>query len=118
MSPEEPNPPADTLGAVRDAPMTENTFVATADGTDDPPPFIMGGFGRLLAWIAPASVVVSMLWGAVPGILLPIQLQLMDAPNKEANLAIVLSISSFGALIAAPIAGQVSDRTRSRFGRR
>ena len=55
----------------------------------------------------------------MPGILLPAQItaQFGEA-DKVANLAIVMTIGAFFAMLAQPIAGQVSDRTRSRFGRR
>jgi len=97
--------------------MTENTFMASASGTDDPPPPIKG-LRRLMWWIIPANLGIFMLWGAVPGILLPQQLTLLDADNKVANLAVVSAIGAFLAMVAQPIAGQISDRTRSRFGRR
>lgn len=99
------------------APMTESTFVATASGTDDPPTPIKG-VRRLLGWIIPANLAIFLIWGAVPGILLPQQVTLVDPANKVANLAIVMTISAFAAMLAQPIAGQLSDRTRSRFGRR
>ncbi|MHC3000103.1 hypothetical protein OB08_13290 [Microbacterium sp. HJ5] len=110
MAPEpNPGPPA---------PITENTFVATAAGNDDPPPPIKG-LRRLLAWIIPANLGIYLIWGAVPGILLPQQITLLfGEADKVANLAIVATIGAFAAMIAQPIAGQISDRTRSRFGRR
>lgn len=100
------------------APMTENTFVATAAGNDDPPAPIKG-LRRLMVWIIPANLGVFLIWGAVPGILLPAQVALLfGEEDKLANLTIVATIGAFAAMIAQPIAGQVSDRTRSRFGRR
>ncbi|GAA1924867.1 MFS transporter [Microbacterium aoyamense] len=102
------------------APMTENTFVATAAGNDDPPPPVKG-LRRLMVWIIPANLGIFMLWGAVPGILLPQQITLAFGDEGQinvANLAIVSTIGAFAAMVAQPIAGQISDRTRSRFGRR
>ncbi len=100
------------------APMTENTFVATAAGNDDPPPPLKG-LRRLLAWIIPANVGIFLIWGAIPGILLPQQITVvLGEGDKVANLTIVATIGAFAAMIAQPIAGQISDRTRSRFGRR
>ena len=100
------------------APMTENTFVATAAGNDDPPAPIKG-LRRLLGWIIPANLGIFLIWGAVPGILLPQQVTVaLGEENKVANLAIIATIGAFAAMIAQPIAGQISDRTRSRFGRR
>ncbi|MFT4210797.1 MAG: MFS transporter [Microbacterium sp.] len=98
--------------------MTENTFVAKASGTDDPPPPLKG-LRRLMLWIIPANLAIFMIWGAVPGILLPQQITLLFGEgNDVAPLAIVATIGAFAAMIAQPVAGQISDRTRARFGRR
>ncbi|MBN9176516.1 MAG: MFS transporter [Microbacterium sp.] len=105
---------------VPSAPMTENTFIAQASGQDDPPAPVKG-LRRLLWWIFPANVAVFMVWGAVPGILLPHQVTLAFGEANQANvanLAIISTIGAFAAMVAQPIAGQISDRTRSRFGRR
>ncbi|BDV32027.1 MFS transporter [Microbacterium terricola] len=100
------------------APITENTFVATAAGNDDPPPPIKG-LRRLFGWVIPANLAIFIVWGAVPGILLPAQITaLFGEGNKVANLAIVATIGAFAAMLAQPIAGQISDRTRTRWGRR
>ena len=103
------------------APITENTFVATAAGNDDPPSPIRG-VRRLMWWIIPANLGIFLIWGAVPGILLQEQArQIFGSAGDDAvvaNLAIISTIGAFAAMIAQPIAGQISDRTRSRFGRR
>ncbi|MET0782435.1 MAG: MFS transporter [Microbacterium sp.] len=113
---ESPASALDEVGPV--APMTENTFVATAAGNDDPPAPIKG-IRRLLGWIIPANLGVFLIWGAVPGILLPQQITLQfGEADKVANLAIVATIGALAAMLAQPIAGQISDRTRTRFGRR
>ncbi|WP_394554860.1 MFS transporter [Agromyces sp. MMS24-JH15] len=98
--------------------MTEHAFLAEAAGNDDPPTPIRG-LRRLMAWIIPANLGIFLIWGAVPGILLPQQITLLfGEADKVANLTIVATIGSFAAMIAQPLAGQVSDRTRSKFGRR
>ncbi len=101
------------------APITETTFVATASGTDDPPAPLRG-VRRLLIWILPANFAIFVIWGAVPGILLQAQIMQMfpDKDAQVANIALVGTIGALGALIAQPAAGQISDRTRSRAGRR
>lgn len=106
-SPTPPTPPV----------ITETTFITTADGSADPPAPIKG-LRRLTIWALPANFGIFVLWGAIPGILLPQQLTVMDAANKVANLALVATIGAFAAMIAQPLAGLISDRTRSRFGRR
>ncbi|MDL9979233.1 MFS transporter [Microbacterium sp. ASV49] len=100
------------------APITETTFVATASGEDDPPAPIKG-VRRLLWWVLPANFVIFAIWGSVPGVLLPEQVRVALGDNdKLANMVIISTIGAIAAMIAQPIAGQISDRTRSRFGRR
>ncbi|POH58965.1 MFS transporter [Arthrobacter glacialis] len=90
----------------------------TLDGKVDPPPLVKGSVKRLLGWIIPANISIFIIWGAVPGILLPLQVEGIDPANKVANLGLVSTISAFAAMLAQPIAGLISDRTRSKFGRR
>jgi MFS family permease len=101
-----------------DEPEEPIAFFEEASGNEDPPTPVRG-VGRLLGWIIPANLGIFLIWGAVPGILLPAQItaQFGEA-DKVANLAVVMTIGAFFAMLAQPIAGQVSDRTRSRFGRR
>jgi MFS family permease len=96
----------------------ETTFVATASGNDDPPTPVKG-LRRLMWWIIPANLGIFLVWGAVPGILLPQQIavQFGDA-NKVATFTVVSTIGAFAAMVGQPIAGQISDRTRTRWGRR
>lgn len=54
----------------------------------------------------------------VTAVLLPNQIALIDETNKVTNLALVSSVTLFITLLAQPIIGAFSDRTRSRFGRR
>jgi MFS family permease len=51
-------------------------------------------------------------------VLLPNQLTLLDEANKVANLALVSSISILAGVVVQPLVGALSDRTRSRWGRR
>ena len=77
-----------------------------------------GRLGRLLGWMAPAYLCFFLLWGAIPTVLLPLQMAGIDEENKVANLAVVTTVGAFAAMLAQPLAGTLSDRTRSRFGRR
>jgi MFS family permease len=89
-----------------------------ADGIEEPPPLVKGSIRRLLGWIIPANLSIFILWGAIPGVLLPLQVEGIDPANKIGNLAVITTIGAFVAMIAQPVAGMISDRTRSRFGRR
>jgi MFS family permease len=79
---------------------------------------LTGRLRKLLLWLLPANLGVFVLWGAIPTVLLPLQVGAIDQENKVANLAIITTIGAFAAMIAQPVAGTISDRTRSRFGRR
>jgi MFS family permease len=81
-------------------------------------PALRGPLRRLLVSLFPANFSVFLLWGAVPGVLLPLQVEHINAHDKATNLAIVTTISAFAAMLAQPLAGTLSDRTRSRFGPR
>ncbi|MGW9630078.1 MFS transporter [Agromyces sp. NPDC055520] len=110
-------PPSATDPSVTE-PEEALAFFEDAAGNEDPPTPIKG-VRRLLGWIIPANFGIFLIWGAVPGILLPAQIaaQFGEA-DKVANLTIVATIGAFCSMLAQPIAGQISDRTRSRFGRR
>ncbi|AXH98188.1 MFS transporter [Ornithinimicrobium avium] len=62
--------------------------------------------GINLAWAAPSQLLVA--------------LQLLDwSPDvKEARLAVIMGVGGFVSLVSTPLAGVLSDRTTSRFGRR
>lgn len=101
------------------APEQERSPEASPTREDPPPP--VKGLRRLMWSIVPANLSIYILWGAIPTILLPQQITLAfgDADQVNvANLAVVSTIGAFAAMIAQPLAGQISDRTRSRFGRR
>ncbi|GLY38871.1 MFS transporter [Amycolatopsis sp. NBRC 101858] len=66
---------------------------------------VLAQFGVYLAFITPISISLAIRVDAV-------------APGNEAVLGYLLGAGSIAALITAPVAGVLSDRTRSRFGRR
>lgn len=90
----------------------------TTDLNSDERVKIRGPLRKLLLWLLPANISIFILWGAIPGLLLALQVAAIDEENKVANLALVTTIGAFAAMIAQPVAGAISDRTRSRFGRR
>ncbi|MBO0836393.1 MAG: MFS transporter, partial [Actinobacteria bacterium] len=51
-------------------------------------------------------------------VLLPQQVENLDRPNKVAVLGVIAGVSATFALVFNPIGGALSDRTRSRLGRR
>ena len=79
---------------------------------------IQGPLRGLLLWFMPGTLGIFILWGAIPTVLLPLQVEQLDPVNKVANLAIVTTIGALAAMIMQPVAGTISDRTRSRFGSR
>jgi MFS family permease len=72
--------------------------------------------------LLPSMAVMSLVFfAAITGlgqVLLPTQLVNIDPAAKVTNLAIVTTISFIVTVIAQPLIGAISDRTRSRLGRR
>lgn len=75
-------------------------------------------FGRLLFSLLFANVAMYVVYISVLQIFLPQQVELLDPANKVTNFGIVSGISAIVATVANPLAGALSDKTRSRFGRR
>ncbi len=73
---------------------------------------------RLLATLLPANLGIYAVWGATVGVMLQAQVEQISPGTKEASYAVVAGVGAGVALVAQPVAGLVSDRTRSRFGRR
>ena len=76
------------------------------------------GFGRLMAGLAVTSGALSAMYAGVGTVLLPLQIERIDRPHKVAAFGVVAGVSALVALLFNPIGGALSDRTRSRFGRR
>ncbi|MFK3677881.1 MFS transporter [Microbacterium sp. NPDC090218] len=74
---------------------------------------------RLLPSMLIAGLTLFASYAGLLGILLPTQIQVIfGEKGQEANLAIVTTVSFIFTLFAQPLAGALSDRTRSRLGRR
>ncbi len=97
---------------------TSNPPVADAALAETDRVRIQGPLRSLLLWFMPGTLGIFILWGAIPTVLLPLQVEQLDAANKVANLAIVTTVGALAAMIMQPVAGTISDRTRSRFGSR
>lgn len=65
----------------------------------------LGIFGAYLAFVTPIAISLA------------IQVKAL-APANEEYLGILLGLGSLAALLVGPLGGQLSDRTRTRFGRR
>jgi len=68
--------------------------------------------------LAAANGVLFFCWAGIIAILLPLQISQIDPVNKVVNLGLVIGVASLLATIGNPLAGALSDRTISRFGRR
>ena len=88
------------------------------DPLSNEPVRVTGRLRRLLVWTGVASVASFLSLGAVGGVLLPLQIQFIDPENKAASLALVTVVGALAGLVVQPVAGLLSDRTRSRIGRR
>ncbi len=68
--------------------------------------------------LALANAALYLCFVGIGALLLPLQISTIDPARKVINLGIVSSIAVLLALIGNPLAGALSDRTTSRFGRR
>lgn len=92
---------------------------STSPETPTDPTHLQGGARTKLVWsLMLTSIALYSCYTAAIAVLLPAQIALLDPEAKEGNLAIVTAISSFATLFVQPIVGTLSDRTRSRLGRR
>jgi MFS family permease len=57
-------------------------------------------------------------FNGIQGILIPGQVAALDPVNKVANLALLTTFAAIGSMVGIPWGGALSDRTRSRFGKR
>nr|WP_269778441.1 MFS transporter [Microbacterium sp. MAH-37] len=73
---------------------------------------------RLLTWLFLLNAAILTVYAGFIVILVPDQVAAIDEENKVANLAIVMTASSIATIIIHPLIGALSDRTRSRLGRR
>jgi MFS family permease len=76
------------------------------------------GFRRLMVSLGVASGALSAVYAGIGTVLLPQQIEDIDRAHKVAALGVVAGVSAAFALVFNPVGGALSDRTRSRFGRR
>jgi MFS family permease len=72
----------------------------------------------LLVTLSVAELVLCLFWGAIQSIFLALQVQRINADGAAGALALIVGIGAIGAMVGAPIAGALTDRTRTRFGGR
>ena len=68
--------------------------------------------------LALANATLYLCWIGIGNLLLPVQISQLDPAHKVADLGLITGITALLALITNPVAGALSDRTTSRFGRR
>lgn len=73
---------------------------------------------RDLVFLLPLSAAMYAVFNGMQNVLLPAQVQSIAGDGKVNALALLAALGSVAAAIANPLSGALSDRTRSRFGRR
>ncbi|MET7842569.1 MFS transporter [Streptomyces sp. NPDC005356] len=76
------------------------------------------GERRLLGGLMANSLTLYAIYGAVPAVLLANLVADVAPDSKTTSLGVISAIGAFGAMLANPVAGALSDRTHGRFGRR
>lgn len=96
-------------------------------GTDTTPGRVLSGhvpatdtvrLSRLLLFVFPATTALYALFNGISVILLPAQVAQLAPDSKVGVLALLTTLAAVASMIALPAGGALSDRTRSRFGRR
>jgi len=64
------------------------------------------------------NAALNLVWGAIPSVLLAVQLERFDPDAKVVNLAIATGLAALVSVLVQPLAGRLSDATRTRFGKR
>jgi MFS family permease len=75
-------------------------------------------YRRLLAFLFPATTGMIAVYQGIQQILIPGQVEHLDPVHKVGTLAILTTFVAITSMIGIPLGGALSDRTRSRFGRR
>lgn len=93
---------------------TPTPFHGGAEGIARPPI----GLARLLCFLLPPSAALTAGFNGIQQVLVPGQVEAMDPVHKVAQLALVTTFAALSSMVGIPLGGALSDRTRSRFGRR
>ncbi|MCX5441540.1 MFS transporter [Streptomyces sp. NBC_00063] len=95
---------------------TATAVVGADTGVDAPAP--PRRLARLYVTLPAANIALYLLWLGVGSFLLPIQVAQITGTNDTSALSTASTTGAVLATIGNPVFGQLSDRTRSRFGRR
>jgi MFS family permease len=76
------------------------------------------GLPRLLAFLLPPVAASMAGFNGIQQVLIPGQVEALDPTSKVASLAALTMCAAITSMIGIPLGGALSDRTRSRFGKR
>lgn len=76
---------------------------------------VSAGFTTMLTL---ANAALYLCYAGVGGLLVPLQVLQLDPANKVTDLGLITGVTALLALVSNPVAGALSDRTPSRWGRR
>ncbi|MBE7187602.1 MFS transporter [Jatrophihabitans endophyticus] len=102
LPPAEPAPPADIAEVITARPATLKSLRLRG----------------LFISLPLVSVGLSVFWAASSSIFLAVQIRAVDPTGYTGSLALVIGVSTVVSMIAAPLIGTFSDRTRTRIGAR
>ncbi|MEU6171318.1 MFS transporter [Streptantibioticus parmotrematis] len=101
-------------------PPPANPLLGTGDPSREPAAAPASpAFVRRLGWAwLPGNAAFPLMWSAVTGVLVALQVARIDPAGKVQNLGLITGAAAFMTLLVQPIAGRLSDNTRTRWGRR
>jgi len=94
--------------------------ITTTADPDGPKPYPAPprSLGALMASYFLVQLIVNTTNAGATSFLVPLQLDELDPATKVANLGLIGTVGAVLGIVAQPLWGALSDRTRSRFGRR
>ena len=100
--------------------MTEPSPVTIATGEITPTGFgkAKGQYSRKLVFLFGLAALGLYTGSNGAAFLLGLQLQDLDPAHKVANLSVIAAVGALAGMVSAPLWGALSDRIRSRWGRR
>lgn len=96
----------------------ESVTGSPSRGVADPAGRAPRGFGRLMLAFFAINFTSSLANGGAGSFLIPYQVDVIDPAAKVVNLGTVSTTAAIVSLVAQPLWGALSDRSRTRLGRR